>query len=153
LFMVRWEGTGQNVSRLEPAGQFCPLYGEMLTDITLLLNGQRFFGFDYDSYEFVSLAKQMSSCSFPINMPMTNCSTLTNSGNANSNVSAGVIAADIMKALPSHVYELNFSRLRALFGESHLQNTGRFTNQTFQLQFKINRDIGYLTTTPASQKA
>src|SRR5690606_355941 len=84
LFMVRWEGTGQNVSRLEPAGQFCPLYGEMLTDITLLLNGQRFFGFDYDSYEFVSLAKQMSSCSYPINMPMTNCNVLTSTTNRNN---------------------------------------------------------------------
>jgi len=141
LFMVRWEGTGQGVSRNEPAGQFCPLYGELLTDMTLLLNGQRFFGFDANCYEYVSLSKQISDLTYPVTMPQANISVSnTNASNTSS----------YMKFFPGHVYELNFSRLRALIGESHLQNTGRFTNQTFQLQFKINRDLGYLSAaTPA----
>ncbi len=148
LFMVRWEGSGNNVSRCEPTGQFCPLYGELLTDFTLLLNGQRFFGFEGDMYEFVSMAKQISNVTYPCNMPMSVCSKLSSAagGSTPSDYANSSIAADSMRNLPGHIYELNFSRLRALIGEAHLQNTGRFTNQTFQLQFKINRDIGYLNT-------
>jgi hypothetical protein len=141
LFMVRWEGTGNNVSRCESAGQFCPLYGELLTDFTLLLNGQRFFGFDNNCYEFVSLAKQMADVTYPVTMPCGKSTTTTSTISSNVN---SIVAMNNMKTFPGHIYELNFSRLRALIGESHLQNTGRFTNQTFQLQFKINRDLGYL---------
>jgi len=154
LFMVRWEGSGANVSRTEPLGQFCPLYGELLTDFTLLLNGQRFFGFEGDCYEFVTMAKQISSVTYPCNMPMSNCSDSSASagGTTANDYATSAIAAETMKNLPGHIYELNFSRLRSLVGEANLQNTGRFTNQTFQLQFKINRDIAYLSTTASSLK-
>jgi len=154
LFMVRWEGSGANVSRTEPSGQFCPLYGELLTDFTLLLNGQRFFGFEGDCYEFVSMAKQISSVTYPCNMPLSNCSGFSGSAGGTTllDYTNSSICAETMKNLPGHVYELNFSRLRALAAEANLQNTGRFTNQTFQLQFKINRDLAYLSTTASSLK-
>ncbi len=151
LFMVCWEGSGKSLSRSEPGGQFCPMYGEFLTNMLLLLNGQPFFRFDADSYEFVSLAKQISDITYPINMPLSNASTNPKSPTGNLQM-GGVEAAITMRNLPGHIYELNFSRLRSLIGESHLQNTGRFTNQTFQLQFNINRDIGYLPTVAAADK-
>jgi len=43
----------------------------------------------------------------------------------------------------SNIYELNMSRLRAIVCESHMQNTARFTNQTFQLIFNVERQLDY----------
>ena len=136
LFNVTWSG------RTDPDnGQNCPLYGELLTDITLLLNGQRFFGFEEDMYQFVTLAKQLDDPNQPgIIMPASNTSKYT------ANVTGFVASGNI--------YEFNNSRLRSIISEANLQNTARFTNQTFQLSFKINRDLYYLavadpTATPA----
>ena len=52
-------------------------------------------------------------------------------------------------------YEFNNSRLRAIIAESHMQNTARFTNQTFQLSFQINRCNYFLedSTDPDSSPA
>lgn len=129
LFQVNWIG------RRDPSnGQNCPLYGELLTDITLLLNGQRFFGFDEDCYQFVTLAKQLDDCNQPgLILPSQN------SNIASSGTSAGFYAS-------GNIYEFNNSRLRSIISEANLQNTARFTNQTFQLSFKINRDLYYLGT-------
>lgn len=126
LFNITWNG------RTEPQnGQCCPLYGELLTDITLLLNGQRFFGFDEDCYQFVTLAKQLDDPNQPgIFMPSSNSSFGTTA-------SEGFLVS-------GNIYEFNNSRLRSIISEANLQNTARFTNQTFQLSFKINRDLYYL---------
>lgn len=125
LFNITWNG------RTEPQnGQNCPLYGELLTDITLLLNGQRFFGFDEDCYQFVTLAKQLDDPN-QVGMMMSS-----------NNTSFGTEAAGFMCS--GNIYEFNNSRLRSIISEANLQNTARFTNQTFQLSFKINRDLYYL---------
>lgn len=144
LFNVTWDG------RTDPAaGQPCPLYGEILEDIELLLNGQRFFFFDRHCYTGVTLAKQLDD--------PRQCHLLMPSRN--------VTAANGLKA-PSYIgystagniYEFNNSRLRSIVAEDNLQNTARFTNQTFQLRFRINRNAFYLmsstsgSSTPASQK-
>lgn len=130
LFNVTWAG------RTNPAnGQPCPLYGELLQDITLLLNGQRFFAFDETSYEYVTLAKQLDSPNqVGILMP-------------NANVTTTAPSATALSAFQTtgNIYEFNNSRLRAIVSEANLQNTARFTNQTFQLSFKINRDLFYST--------
>lgn len=130
LFNITWSG------RTEPTnGQCCPLYGELLTDITLLLNGQRFFGFDEDCYQFVTLAKQLDDPNQTgIIMPSSNTS-IQSSAQAGYSVSG-------------NIYEFNNSRLRSIISEANLQNTARFTNQTFQLSFKINRDAYYLGVVP-----
>ena len=126
LFNITWSG------RTDPQnGQNCPLYGELLTDITLLLNGQRFFGFDEDCYQYVTLAKQLDDCNQP-GMMM-----------ASSNTSIDTSAKGF--ACSGNIYEFNNSRLRSIISEANLQNTARFTNQTFQLSFKINRDLFYLS--------
>jgi hypothetical protein len=127
LFNVTWGGRAlTNPS----SGQYCPLYGEELIDIQLLLNGQRFFNFDGDNYNFVTLAKQLDDPSYNIIMPSQN--TTVAEANYNGWVTQG------------NMYEFNNSRLRSIIAESHLQNTARFTNQTFQLQFRINRGLYYL---------
>lgn len=122
LFNVTWAGR-QNTN--PSSGQYCPLYSEQLLNIELLLNGQRFFAFDQDSYPFVTLGKQMDDPRYSIAMPSTN--TTKDTGTP--------IAWDVN----STYYEFNNSRLRSIIAESHLQNTARFTNQTFQLRFQINR--------------
>jgi len=129
LFQVDWSG------RRDPGnGQNCPLYGELLTDITLLLNGQRFFGFDEDMYKYVTLAKQLDDPNQDgIIMPAAN----TNIPSATAQSTGWYVS--------SNIYEFNNSRLRSIISEANLQNTARFTNQTFQLSFKINRDLYYLT--------
>lgn len=125
LFNITWSG------RYDPSnGQNCPLYGELLTDITLLLNGQRFFGFEEDMYQYVTLAKQLDDCNQPgIIMPSSNTSFATQATGY---------------SVSGNIYEFNNSRLRSIISEANLQNTARFTNQTFQLSFKINRDAYYL---------
>lgn len=127
LFSVNWNG------RTDPrAGQLCPLYGEKLTDIELLLNGQRFFFFDRDAYNYVTQAKQLDDTRCPLYMPSRN---YTAGSDKNQ-----------WPAFKTHgnIYEFNNSRLRSIVMEDNLQNTARFTNQTFQLRFKIDRCSYYL---------
>lgn len=127
LFNITWDG------RTNPAnGQLCPLYGERLEDIELLLNGQRFFFFDRLSYQGVTLAKQLDDPRQGLLMPSKNMSV--------PNTDAGSTAFSVN----GNIYEFNNSRLRSIVAEDNLQNTARFTNQTFQLRFKINRDYYYL---------
>lgn len=129
LFNVTWAG------RQDPDnGQFCPLYGEKLQNIELLLNGQRFFAFDDVDYPIVTMAKQVD---YPLNWTFINT----------QNSLPGIANGNYYQT-ESYFYEFNNSRLRSIIAESHLQNTARFTNQTFQLRFNINRDINYLL--PAS---
>jgi len=128
LFNVSW--TGRTVPS---SGQLCPMYGEILTDITLLLNGQRFFAFDRNDYPAVTQAKQLDvPYQEYLLMPAANTTTNT--------------AATTAFATQGYIYEFNNSRLRSIVSEANLQNTARFTNQTFQLSFSINRDFYYLAT-------
>ncbi len=128
LFNVTWNG------RTDPAGgQLQPLYGEQLLDIELLLNGQRFFSFEQGCYEGVTLAKQIDDPMIEMLLPSKNYNATTDE-----------TAANQAYLCRSHMYEFNNSRLRAIVGEDNLQNTARFTNQTFQLQFRINRNLLYL---------
>ena len=127
LFNITWAGRQQT----QPSsGQYCPLYGEELVDVQLLLNGQRFFAFDGDDYSFVSLAKQLDDPLYTIKMPSRNTTVDSSSG--------------VGWETTGNFYEFNNSRLRSIIAESHLQNTARFTNQTFQLSFRINRSLYYL---------
>jgi hypothetical protein len=84
------------------------------------------------SYEGVTLAKQLDDPRQELNMPARNFST--------------PLAVPVQTAFKVHgnIYEFNNSRLRAIVAEDNLQNTARFTNQTFQLRFRINRDFYYL---------
>lgn len=136
LFNVTWN------ARTDPkGGQLCPLYGEQLLGIELLLNGQRFFNFDQLCYEGVILAKQIDDARAPVILPSYNDTIGT--------------AAQLYPGFEamSYYYEFNNSRLRAIVGEDNLQNTARFTNQTFQLNFRINRDLFYLLPAPVEGDA
>jgi hypothetical protein len=120
-------------------GQFAPLFGEELSNITLLLNGQRFFSFDQGIYAGVSLAKQLRKISYRYPLPHKN-----GAGLYISNYQQDIAAGTVFGFEDSYIYELNFSRLRAIIAESHLQNTARFTNQTFQLTFNVQRARNYV---------
>ena len=127
LFNITWSGRQQT----QPSsGQYCPLYGEELVDVQLLLNGQRFFAFDGDDYSLVSLAKQLDDPLYTVKMPSRNTTVASANG--------------VGWETTGNFYEFNNSRLRSIIAESHLQNTARFTNQTFQLSFLINRSLYYL---------
>ena len=116
---------------------YLPLLGERLYDLELKLNGQRFFNFEGDLFKTVYMTKAMDHF-FP-----TLVASIPTSASA---------AKDVI--IPSCLYELNNSRLRSIISESHLQNTCRFTNQTFQLSFKIDRDLnwGYFPTSVTTPK-
>ena len=133
LFNVTWAGR-QNTN--PSSGQYCPLYGEELINVELLLNGQRFFAFDQDDYSFVSLAKQLDDPRYNVIMPSMNTTVQTD-------YYTGWVTQ-------GNYYEFNNSRLRAIIAESHMQNTARFTNQTFQLSFQINRISYFLQDYDAS---
>lgn len=135
LFSVTWSGRDTSTP---DSGQFCPCYSEELTNIELLLNGQRFFAFDQDDYPFVTMAKQLDYPGYEIFMPTQN-----------TTLAVGAVMANGVPAL-SNIYEFNNSRLRSVIAESHLQNTARFTNQTFQLRFNINRTKYYLAEAPGN---
>lgn len=127
LFQVVWNG------RTDPnSGQPCPLFGEKLWDIELKLNGNRFFSFDRESYDSVSICKRLDSSRASLIMPSRNVTV----GNA--------APTQVGFLVESNIYEFNNSRLRSIVAENNMQNTARFTNQTFQLSFKVNRNIGYL---------
>lgn len=126
LFFVTWDG------RTNPSngvGQLCPSYGERLENIELLLNGQRFFFFDQNMYSGATLGKQLDNPNVNVIMPRSNVQFAQ--------------AATTSVYTESNIYEFNNSRLRSIVAESHMQNTARFTNQTFQMRFQINRDINY----------
>jgi len=139
LFSVTWNGRD---AASPDSGQFCPCYSEELVNIELLLNGQRFFAFDNDDYQFVSMAKQLDYPGYIIQLP-----------SANTVKSVGPSAYTSAVPATCNIYEFNNSRLRAIIAESHMQNTARFTNQTFQLRFNINRTKYYLADPPTSGSA
>ena len=118
--------TASNFSK----GYFSPLVGEELQDIELLLNGQQFFRFNQDIYPYVSMSKHITTT-----QPIISQYYPSNSFDMRTNI-----------------YEFNNSRLRSIISESHMQNTGRFTNQTFQLSFRINVNTNYPPETPAVKK-
>lgn len=125
LFMVVQQagsaGGRQDYSRTEN-GPVSPGYGEILESLELDLNGQQIFRYPGNGYDGIIQCLHLDS-SKPKITAFTN-----NTG----------------YRLPSNVYEFNFGRLRSIVSESHMQNTPRFTNQTFQLIFNINRDVNWL---------
>jgi len=125
--------------------QFCPCFGEELSNIQLLLNGQRFFAFDQGVYDGVSICKQLDDVTTSMLMPIF----ATTPNSAGREVYTNVTSPSVNNFYhveESHIYELNFSKIRALCCESHLQNTARFTNQTFQLTFNVERGNNYICT-------
>jgi len=129
---------------------YCPMYGVELQSLELKLNGQRFYAFDYDTYSAVTMAKQIDNESVTLQRPQIgqvkdipkvptydntlDCIAQFPTG-ADSDVQLPYMSSYIIN---SNYYEFNFGKLRSLVLEAHMQNTGRFTNQTFQLSFQIN---------------
>lgn len=128
---------------------YCPIYGLELQNMELKLNGQRFYAFDYDTYSAATMAKQIDDESVVIQRPQVGQVAALDSATANvasnrSKVaffpsdSTNVALPDMNSyLLNTHYYELNFGKLRSIVLEAHMQNTGRFTNQTFQFTFQI----------------
>ena len=148
LFMVT-NGTRSTTSdyivdKIGNMNQFSPLFGEELSNIQLLLNGQRFFAFDQGIYPGVSLAKQIDAVNYRVPIPYVGSSE--NTAQQSMIPHKGMILKDkvVFAHETAHIYELDFSRLRAIIAESHLQNTARFTNQTFQLSFNVERSKNYI---------
>lgn len=131
LFMV--SSNFRNNAR-ESQINYNPLYGERLFQIELQLNGQRFFSFNDDVYPGVFTSKLIGA-------PTVSYSQLSTSLNAGSNdfweQGGGIINNT------TRIYEFNNSKLRAICNEASLQNTCRFTNQTFQIVFKVDRNINW----------
>lgn len=124
------------------------IYGVELQNMELKLNGQRFYAFDKDSYAGATMAKQIDSETFFVQRPQigqlrqqqqnADKYAFAQFFDGTAQQGATVVAPDMTSfVLPSHYYELNFGKLRSLVLEAHMQNTGRFTNQTFQLAFII----------------
>lgn len=132
--------------------QFCPLFGEELSNIQLLLNGQRFFAFDQGIYPGVSLSKQLDVVTYSLPIPMKANDVSDINGVLVPHLKVDYKANQHHAHEVANIYELNFSRIRAIIAEAHLQNTARFTNQTFQLTFNVERCKNYISTATAAEK-
>ena len=145
LFMLTWGNRSEptplivtfkdsaNATKVGNLNQFCPLYGEKLSNMQLYLNGQRFFSFEQDIYAGATLCKQLDKINTHVLMPRHTSAAGWNTSPADTD----------FEPCESNIYELNMSRLRSLVCESHMQNTARFTNQTFQLIFNVERGLHY----------
>lgn len=107
---------------------YSPLKGVRMYDIVLQLNGNNYFRFEGDIYEAVTLSKQ----------PDVPCPVVITCARNPAAANAAIPLGNCY----SYFYELNNSKIRAIVNEAHMQNTARFTNQTWQLRFKIDQDYG-----------
>ncbi len=127
MFMVTQSPAAEE-SRCNPNNPYCnfaPAYGEMLEEWELLLNGQQFFRFNANTYDGVVQCLHMDT---------------TKPGIQSFELANGRAYINTFR---SNIYELNFGRLRSIIAENHMQNTPRFTNQTFQLKFHVNRYVNW----------
>ena len=148
LFMVT-NGTRSTTNSFPTSGaigdmnQFSPLFGEELSNIQLLLNGQRFFAFDQGIYPGVTLAKQLDAVTYKVPVPHKGID-INATNHMLPHLKQNYVSSRVFAHESANVYELNFSRIRAIINEAHLQNTARFTNQTFQLSFNVERTKNYI---------
>lgn len=133
-------------------------YGERLDNMELKLNGQRFYAFDSDNYSQATLAKQIDHPNVPVYKPILYTASSGASVAATEKQFIGSTKNGVTnqwaypsRKVNSNFYELNFGKLRSITSEAHMQNTGRFTNQTFQISFTINRDVNETTSIPDAQ--
>lgn len=117
---------------------FHPLRGLPLLNMELKLNGQRYFNFDEDTYLGANMANLIDN-PFP----------LMQFQGAHGGADAGDAATGDKSFAQTFYYELNNSRIRSIINEAHMQNTARFTNQTWQLTFALNN---YYAAKPLSAK-
>lgn len=130
MFMLVYK-LDESASPLGLSSRGSPMVGLPLRNIQLILNGQRYFVFDEQCYTGATLAKHIDAPGFWVERSCQNGATLTT-------FDRGAFAH---QEIYNYIYEFNNSRLRAIVAEAHMQNTGRFTNQTWQLSFEV--DIGY----------
>jgi hypothetical protein len=123
--------------------QFCPLFGEEISNINLTLNGQRLFAFDQGIYDGVILSKQLDKTHFDLPLSYYASDGSNDVYHSGLNQTAAKVKDFTYGFETSRYYELNFSRLRAIVAEAHMQNTPRFTSQTFQLRFNVERGNNY----------
>jgi len=109
--------------------RFAPYKFIRMENVALMLNGQRLHNYDTDSYPYVYLANTVSDSWGTVKMAPWY-----------QGVAEGQAAKrTVTMTQDCPVYEINFSRLRACAMESHMMNTPRFTNQTMQLTFTLDR--------------
>ena len=106
---------------------------KMLEDIELLLNGQVLHRYALDAYQLTQTSLNISTLFPPI---ASSYGPLASGYSEIANASTCKSFALTKCA----IYEINISRLRAIAMESHLMNTPRYTNQTFQLRFRVPRN-------------
>lgn len=111
------------------------LYGQELRNINIKLNGQIMFRYPDNAYEYVSLPNYMGKSVLTMHQ-LAIVKDFDKDGKATGNFNADLYSTN------SYIYEINFSRLRAILNESNLQNTPRFTNQTMQVEFQIANTVG-----------
>jgi hypothetical protein len=119
----------QNVDRTQ---RFNPLQFIEMRNVALLLNGQRLHNYDEANYKNYYLSSVMDGA-HPI--------LLSSAPIRNTGVNPNTYARDFVKKLQSPIYELNISRLRACANEAEMMNTPRYTNQTMQIEFTIDKGL------------
>lgn len=118
---LRWANDNDRTKR------FAPLQFIKMKNLQILLNGQRLHNYDNEAYKYVYLSNTICK---------TNASLKSSMVAADADWGAGKRKYNVTQ--DTDIYEINFSRLRAVAMESHLMNTPRFTNQTMQIQFEID---------------
>lgn len=121
--------TGVGAALAAPVGhRYNPMAYQELLDIELSLNGQVLHRYDSTTYD----AFQSAMCIGPV---------YAESATWIPSSSVGALAPAGAGVVPACIYEINFTRLRAMAIESHMMNSPRFTNQTMQIKFSIRNSV------------
>jgi hypothetical protein len=107
-------------------------YQELL-DIEVTLNGQVLHRYDSTTYD----AFQSAMCIGPVYAQVASWIPDDTAGGGG----AGEGLASLAGIVPACIYEINFTRLRAMAIESHMMNSPRFTNQTMQISFSLRNSV------------
>lgn len=156
-FAVVWEGDEMpnTISYTVPAGggvlapytntwqSWCPALGRKCNNIQLTLNRQRIFEFESSIYDSAILTKHETAQRCRV---VKVVAPAADAANDNNRRVLGHLAHDSnfsVDTFETNYYELSMCHVRPLIVESHFQNTARYTNMTFQLEFEVDNFEGW----------
>ena len=146
------DGQTVKVEAIADVSTKCPLFGRRLINPILTLNSQRFHDYPEGTYETAWLCKGEETNHYILDFPYVSKDAASigafnemsiNSVASKTNPQANTYNYTIQSPAISYQYMFLMCPHNPLKNESYFQNTARFTNQSFQLEFGIDRSNGW----------